>query len=222
MKTITHIIIAGAALLVVSAAGARAADWKNNLYFAFDTGGIFQQNADFSENGHATYSAAYDAGVRTDLAIGYRLNETLALEVEPGFAWNSLDTLNGANLGRFGETIDIYSVPILVNLVYTFQPHGNWTPYAGVGIGANIGIFDGSLPSGDYTATDVEFAFQAEAGVRYAVSDHASFGIAYKFLGTTTQNYSISGTVNNHVSTDNIQFDGIYIHGIFANFTWTF
>ena len=208
---------AAAAALLISIPSGRAGDGKENLYLNADVGGIFQQNATFIEKGRSS-TAAFDPGARIDLALGYHLNDSLAVEVEPGFMENSVKTLNGHSLGRFGDNIDLYSIPLMAKLIYKFPTKNDWTPYVGVGAGANISIFDGSTPGGSFNDTTVSFAYQAEAGIKYALSQHASFGIAYKFLGTTDQDY----TFNQGFFTDRITFQGVYIHGIFVNFTWNF
>lgn len=217
MKIITRSITAVTAVLLVSSASGRAGDWKENLYINADAGGIFQQDAIFNENGWSS-TAAFNPGARIDLAVGYHLSDSLAVELEPGFMWNSVDSLNGFSLGQLGQNVDLYSIPVLANLVFNFPTQGGWTPYVGIGAGANISIFDGNTPRASYNDTAVAFAYQAEAGVKYAFSYCALFGIAYKFLGTTDQDYSF----NFPYHTSNISLQGIYIHGIFVNFTWHF
>ncbi len=219
MKNISRSLAAVSTLLLVATTTtSHAADWTKNLYLNADAGGIFQQDADFTETGLSSTTAAFNPGVRADIAIGYKLSDSMAVELEPGFAWNSIDTLDGYSL-RSGVNIDLYSVPLLVNFVYTFPTHRGWTPYVGVGAGANIGVFDGTLPAVTVRDTDITFAFQAEAGVKYAVTDNSSFGVAYKFLGTTDQSYDLNLTP---YYTDHVTLGGIYIHGIFATFTWNF
>jgi len=208
--------VVGVALLA-SAGGALAADVTPNLYINADAGGIFQQNADFSERGR-TETASFNPGLRADIAIGYKFSQSFALELEPGFMWNSVDSFNGYQL-RPGESIDLYSIPILANVIYKFPVQGAWTPCVGVGVGANVGIFDGTLPGMNSNDTDITFAYQAQAGIKYALSDTASVGVAYKFLGTADQDYSLPiGPYRR----DNVTFGGIYVHGIFATFTMTF
>jgi opacity protein-like surface antigen len=216
MKTFTPLFASFTSVLLVSVAGAYAAE-PSNFYVTADAGGIFQQDANFRENGF-TETAAFNAGVRADLAVGYNLNENLALEIEPGFMWNSVDTLDGYSL-RSGESIDLYSVPILVNVVYRIQTGTRWTPYVGAGIGANVGTFEGKLPGLDVSDTTASFAFQGKAGVRYALTENTSVGLAYKFLGTTDQDYSLNMGRN---FTDKVTLNGVYVHGVFIDYTWNF
>lgn len=210
--------VIGSALLLAGASG-QAADWAQNLYLNADAGAIFQQDADFHQTGLPTLNATFNPGIRTDLAIGYKLTDSFALELEPGFTWNSIDELGGSSLDRFGQSVDLYSVPIMFNAVYTFPTLAGWTPYVGLGLGPDVGFFQGSLPWADVNDTDVTLGYQAQAGVRYALTEHSSVGLGYKFLGTTDQDYDLNmggGYV------DHVKLSGVYIHGVFASFNWTF
>lgn len=201
------------------AANTQAADWDQNLYFGVDTGAVFQQDADFAQAGAPTYNATFKTGVRGDFKVGYNLCESAAVELESGVQWDSIDTLSGFSLSANDEPIDLYSVPIMANFVYKLVNQSAWTPYVGVGIGANVGVFDGRIGPSTYRDTSVTFAYQAEAGVKYALAKNASLGVAYKFMGTADQKYNIDfggGAI------DHITIGGVYIHGIFANFTWSF
>lgn len=200
------------------AAAARAGDWTTNLYVSADAGAIFQQDADLHQSGLPTYSAAFNPGVRADLALGYNVCPDFAVELVPGFMWNSVDKLNGFSLDGSGESIDLYSVPLLANFVFKYSNQSRWTPYAGLGVGANVGFFDGTTPGARFNETDVSLAYQAEAGVKYALAPHAAIGLAYKFYGTTDQDYDLTA---NHY-TDHLSFSGVYIHGVFLNFTLNF
>jgi len=204
--------------VLLSVAVGRAGDLQEKFYINADAGGIFQQDATFVENGWSS-TASFDPGARIDLALGYNINDSLAVELESGVMWDSVNTIDGFALGRFGKSIDLYSIPVLAKLIYRFPTENDWTPYVGVGVGGNIGMFDGKLPSGSYSDTDVTLAFQAEAGVRYALSQHSSIGVAYKFLGTTDQDYNLG---DRSFMTDHISFQEVYIHGIFVNFTLNF
>lgn len=219
MKTITCSLAAVSACFVVSAAGAHAGDWSKNLYIDADAGAIFQQDADFHENSGINRNVSFDPGVRGDIAIGYKITQSVALELESGYMWNSVDSLNGFELGRFGESIDMYHVPLLMNLVYQFPTKGGWTPYVSVGAGADIGCMDASLPHFSANDQEVSFAYQAQAGLKYQLTDNATLGLAYKFYGTTDQDYDLKFVP---YYTDHTSFEGNYIHGIFVNLAWNF
>jgi opacity protein-like surface antigen len=163
-----------------------------------------------------TWNATFNPGVRGDIAVGYNITGSLAAELETGFMWDSMDKINGRSLSSINQSVDLYSIPILANVVYKFQTKSAWTPYVGVGVGGIVGMFDFKNSSTSYSDTDFTLAYQGEAGVKYALTKNASIGIAYKFLGTLNQRYYLSGIG------DHITLDGVYIHGVFANFTWNF
>lgn len=209
MKIITRSIAAAGTVLAASAGTAAAAEVVTNLYVKVDAGAVFQQNADWQQSGKQTLTVGFNPGTRADIAVGYNLSKTFAVELESGFMWDSIDTFDGRGPIPV-ESADLYSVPILANAIYKFPATGGWTPYVGAGVGLNVGIFDGSNPSTSFTDSDLSFAYQAEAGVKYALAPHASVGIAYKLLGTTDQDYSSQ------------TFSNIYVHGLFASFMLSF
>src|SRR2546423_647338 len=147
-KTTQALLTALAATVIYagSIAALRADERIHNFYISADAGAIFQQNADFSERGSPNITAGFNTGARVDLALGYNVNENLALEIEPGFMWNSVDTLGGFSLAGNGRSIDLESVPLLVSLIYRVPTGTAFTPYVGAGIGADITFFDGQLP----------------------------------------------------------------------------
>ena len=234
MKSTIRSITAVGAFFLVSAVGACAADWTTNLYVSTDVGGTFQQEATVRQSipivqlpGTYTASATFNPGTRSDITVGYSFNQSCAVELESGFMWNHVDTFNaidnsGPVIEQENQNVNIYSVPILVNLVYKFPTKGALKPYFGAGVGANIGIFAGHNPWGENLHdTELTCAYQAEVGLKYALSKNACVGLAYKFFGTTEQNYYFNGQPN-LAWPEHLNFSEVYIHGIFANFTWNF
>jgi opacity protein-like surface antigen len=217
MKKITSLATTASAVFLASAAIARP-DGAQNFYVTADAGAVFQQNATFTEQGFGQ-NVTFNPGARIDLALGYNLSDTLGLEFEPGFMWNSVDSLHGVSVDSWGESLDLYSVPLMFNVVYRFQTDTKWTPYVGAGIGADIVTFDGSTRYFNASDTTVAFAYQAEVGLKYELSDRAFVDLGYKFFGSTDQDFSL-GLPYNH--TDNVSFGSIYVHGIFASFTLNF
>jgi opacity protein-like surface antigen len=223
MKTTIRLITMVSAALFMSATGARAADdWSDNLYLSADFGGVFQQEASLIQNGSSA-NVTFNPGIRADIDLGYKLNDSWAVELETGFMWNSMDKINGVSFSSYSQSVDIYSVPLLANVIYKVPTETSWTPYFGVGVGGVVGIFDlnNTTRGARYSDTDLTFAYQAEAGLDYALSKNASIGIAYKFLGTLNQHWLLSpklpGDTYNH-----LMLDGVYIHAVVVKFTWNF
>jgi opacity protein-like surface antigen len=218
MKTTLRSITIVCAVFILSAASARAQDWSDNLYLNADAGGAFQENAQLRQSlpGYAPLNCTFNPGIRADIDLGYNLNSSWAVELETGFIWNSMDEVNGVPLSSYSQSIDIYSVPVLANIVYKVPTKTSWTPWFGVGAGGVVGIFDFGTPQGHQRDTDFTFAWQAEAGLKYALTKNASIGIAYKFLGAPNQRWLLNNT-GNHVT-----LDGVYINAVEASFTWRF
>jgi opacity protein-like surface antigen len=154
-----------------------------------------------------------DPGVRFDLAGGYMFNESLSLELETGLVYNSIKEIDFSASAPFGAYTyawnvngDLYQVPILANLVYTFNTKSQWKPFLGAGVGGVESIMD--LHSKSYS--DFQFAYQAMAGIAYEVNKNLNIGISYKFLGTLDHNFS------------DFKTDGTMTHAFVAQLTYKF
>ena len=77
----------------------------------------------------------------------------------------------------------------------------------------NVPLF-GFSSNSSYSSTDFTFAYQATAGLKYAINETMEVGIAYKFIGTTDHSWSANNV--------NFDTDGTMTHAILANFTWKF
>jgi opacity protein-like surface antigen len=197
---------------------------KAKLYLNADFGGAFRENAQLRQSQGIVpqYSTTFNPGIRADIDLGYNLNDSWAVELETGFIWNSVDEIGGTPLGSYSQSIDLYSIPVLANIIYKVPTKTSWTPYFGVGAGGVVGIFDFKTSGTDFSDTDFAFAWQAEAGLKYALTKNASFGIAYKFLGTLNQRYYLGGGYPGGTMNDHVKLDGVYINAVEASFTWTF
>lgn len=226
MKTTVRSITMVSAALLMSATGARASgwndnlDWSDNLYLSADVGGMFQQGTSLIQNGSSA-SVTFNPGVRADIDLGYNLNDSWAVELETGFMWNSMDNVGGRSLSSISQSVDMYSVPILANIIYKVPTKTSWVPYFGVGAGGVVGIYDLKSRGTDYSDTDFTFAYQAEAGLDYALSKNVSVGIAYKFLGALNQHWLLSPKLP-HDTYNHVTLDGVYIHAVVVKFTWSF
>jgi hypothetical protein len=127
--------------------------------------------------------------------------------VSGGFMWNSVDHFGGVPLSSVGESVNIYSVPILAGVTLKLPNRTHFIPFLGIAGGANISEFYLNNNGTKNNSTDVEPAVQADAGLSYAINPDTSLGIDYKFMATLAQRYQING--------NDISQSGIYIHGIF-------
>jgi opacity protein-like surface antigen len=217
MKTAIRSIAITYAVFILSVTGVRAADWSDNLYLNADVGSALQQDTQFHQsNPMRIQGATFNPGVRADVDLGYNLNDTWAVEFETGVNWNSINSVGGLELDSISESFDTYTIPLLANVIYKFPTQSSWTPYVGMGVGGVVSMADFGNATSDSSDTCFTFAWQAEAGLKYALTKNASIGVAYKYFNTLNERWFFSN-VNDHV-----KFDGVHIHAIVASFTWTF
>jgi len=120
-------------------------------------------------------------GFAVTLGTGGQIQRWLRLELETG--------LIGHELHRIGnDQPDGYlaNFPILLNAIFSYDsPKSRWVPYIGAGLGGNISLLSIDSATGlEGHFTDVVYAAQAVAGVRYKVSRKLSLGIGYRYLHT--------------------------------------
>jgi OmpA-OmpF porin, OOP family len=200
MKTPIFLSVAGSTLLIAAA----NADAQTNKWYLDAAGGVaIQQDVNIKNSGG---KVDFNPGFRSGLAVGYNFCDSFSAEFETGVIGNSI----------IGASADIYEIPMLANVIYKIPTHSAWTPYFGVGAGGAATMLRSSnVPLGfPKDATDLTFAFQGTAGLKYALGKNMELGVAYKFLGTTDHSWSQNGVT--------FKTDGTMTHSIVATFTWSF
>lgn len=167
-----------------------------------------------------------DFGVRTDTKAGFLVNcgggyqiaENLRLEAQVGYRSSKIDDIevtymNVVGIGVEGGSGDITSLSFMVNAWYDFYNRGRWLPYFGGGIGAaqvslkdfSIGIHP-SVPDPPITQRllvddeDWQFAYQAGAGVGYALSESFTVDLGYRYFASLKPTFTDAG--GNELKTD--------------------
>jgi OmpA-OmpF porin, OOP family len=221
MKNSYKVTPIGAALLL-----AAANSHANGLYVGADGGGAFQQDVSIRNGsgfGGAAGDVKFDTGWRAGADIGYGFNKYFSAEFDGSVIYNRINTIGTQPLSVTspGGSAHLAEAPLLINGIFTW-PLGRFKPYVGLGVGAAAGFFHsynvvGSFLPGQnpaYHDTDLTFAYQAEAGLRFSLTHHIDLGVAYKFVGTT-----------DHEWTDNsvtLKTDGTMTHTILGTFTYRF
>ncbi len=160
-----------------------------------------------------------DPGVRVNVAWGYNFNEYISAGLETGFIYNKVDEVNGA--GSFDASLS--HVPLLAQFLVRYdKPDCNWIPYGGVAAGGDASTLsldhvrapNGSLVDGD--DTDVVFAWQLFAGLRYRLNPTMSIGGGYKFYSASGATWDVSRAAGD------IETGTARVHSVGVDFTLTF
>jgi opacity protein-like surface antigen len=224
MKSTTQIISGIGVALLAGCAITRAADWSENLYLYTDIGAAFINNGPTTFRGVNSSGIPFqgkghfrvDDGIRGDLALGYHLTESFALETEAGVTFNTGP----------GDRDTFYQIPIMLNAVYNLRLNDSWHAYLGAGAGGVISMThsDHMDPAihGLIVFEDSDWSpgYQAEAGIKYALSRHIEIDLGYKFLGVDEYNYRF-GRFGAPLS-EQVRVNNLFTHSGQVSFTWKF
>jgi opacity protein-like surface antigen len=172
-------------LCAVAAASPALAD---GFYVGVHGGGVFLPEADtgVTNSGQPTIDAELerDPGWLAGAAAGYAWHGGFALEGEVTYRESRLDkiALLGMELGLDG---DEHSYAALANAYYRFDTGSSVTPYLGAGVGAAVLTLDAEAENGGaFDDSETVFAYQAMAGIDYALTPHLAFGLEYRYFAT--------------------------------------
>jgi OmpA-OmpF porin, OOP family len=172
-------------LLLSSLIAARGQDTR--FYFKADLGGTISEDLKVKEFLGADVTGAkakLEPGFRGGLGGGYQFTDWVAAELELGFMWNEISSITGASRVRdasFGN------VPFLLNAKFQWPTKCPFSPYAGAGVGFSEAIFDvDRITINDVTISgsdsDTVFAWQAFAGIRYALNERMGLSVEYRYF----------------------------------------
>ncbi len=157
---------------------------ENTLYVGLSGNLTWPRNS--SARGGNTGDVQYELSGGGNVALGYRANENIRVELEGGYHWLNIDkiTLNNTIIDT-SESMKIAT--IMANVYYDFPVANNYNlkPYVGVGLGDAFLNFPKTAGLGNVDNTDNEFAYQAMAGVSYtpASTPMMDWSIGYRYLG---------------------------------------
>jgi OOP family OmpA-OmpF porin len=189
------IALSAAFLFAVSSAQA------NGLYGGISLVGTSTQDAVNNEPGLIT-ETEFDRGLGFSGHVGTTLKH---IRVEGEVAWQKSDADNivvlddggGGTVGDIAKADgDVSSLALMANAFYDFDTGGPWKPYLGIGLGyARISLDLSALGQKLSDDSDNVIAYQAMAGVGYAVSPTITIYGGYKYFDTqdTTQ-IDVDGT----------------------------
>lgn len=183
----------------------------DRVYLRFDIGPAFSQETDLDEFATENVNGAelkFDTGLRLSVAGGYQVTDWFSAELETGFIYNSAD-IRGVNSD--GD-LSVSRAPILANVVFQCPKTSPFMPFLGAGIGGAASVlYAEDISIGTTTAdgnfSDFVFAWQAFAGVRYAINEQMSLGLVYKYFysGASDWEPDLSIGTSGDISADSIQ-----------------
>lgn len=193
----------------------------SRCYLGFDAGVALQQDITLRDGVGDSEKITFDPGVRLDGMLGYQFTKRWAAEIEFGIIANQVK--HSYALGTDYMSVTYMEFPILVNAIYTLplNKSKSCSLYFGAGAG---GVFTQYTDEyGDQTEGDTVFAYQGQAGFRWAINRQWELGVAYKFLATAEQDVGSGVAYNGHefVATE-FKSDGTMTHSILATLTWRF
>jgi len=196
-----------AVLLAASATAALAQDssvlnrQNRGFYIGGGLGANFLSDNDFRHLGTDT-KTTYDPGIAGTLSLGYALGNGLRLELEPGYRYNDVDKVGGADgHGR------LQTFSVMANAIYDIDIHTPiipLVPHIGAGIGyAKLWNRSFPYPPAGLTlsGSDETLAYQAIAGVEYALTPAMKLGLDYRYFVATGTDFQVDGVtgVTSHV-----------------------
>ena len=173
--------------------------------------------------GPASGTVDYRPGVSAGAAIGYAYNQYLATDFELGFVEAKIRSAQG----YASDNSYLYHAPFMGNLVLSCPiPHTIVVPYIGAGVGGSAVTFDtDSFSDGGTTVvgreSDVVFAWQAFAGLRFHLNPRMSLGVGYKYFATEDSTFTYHSAPPGGPDFQ-MGFDGIRAHSVQFTFQWSF
>ena len=217
-----------ASLFLASLAGwagiqsiAAGSDYGEGLYGWYEAGGSMVQDAkirDFFDEGVSGNTVKFDPGFHFGIAIGREINPFVRLEVESGYNYNALKSIEGAT----ASSANFYRVPIMGNVVLQYPNRTGFVPFIGAGVGAQWAVCDAqNIEVGATTLSEKSdtwvFGYQGYGGVRYQFRDNMSLGVSYHYSVADAPSWKFSS-----VPDGNFKLNGIRTHSVSLLLDWTF
>jgi len=216
------VLLLGLGAVVASAQDNSSAPPGAGPIFRMGVGPSFFRNSQLTQFGGPVSSPVeYQTGVALDTAVGWAFNQYLALDFNTGFIDAEIDNVPGYT----SHNTRLYNVPFLADVTFSYPiPHTGFIPYAGAGLGGADVIFDtdsfrqnSTLNAVFGAESDVVFAGQAFAGVRFQISRTISLDLGYKFFATENPTFSYPASPNFDVG-----LHGARTHSVLFSLLWRF
>jgi len=173
-------------------------------------------------------------GLTTTFPINHSFNDGFNVGARLGYQWDAWRfegeysyRANGSNATVLGSRVNgtLSSNTIMFNGIYDFNVGWLVTPHIGLGLGgASLdGSFDSPTVGYHSKTSDVVFAYQAIAGIRYLMAPNFALDLDYRYRGTSDVNYTTNAFTVGGVTFPSRKFSGSgNTHNFVASLTWLF
>ena len=224
MKNVTKAVRNIGGCILISLALPLIAHGQPSVYFKVDAGGNLTSDTDLKEffgQGVAGAKVKFDPGYRFGVGGGYEVCQFFAVEGEIGSYGNNIKSITGA------QRVDaaFFNIPFLVNL--KLMGPRNWfvRPYIGGGAGGSASVLSvdhidrGALHL-DGTDSDVVFAYQGFAGLRFRINDEMGLAIEYRYFHADAPSWHAD--FDTFLASDQLKFGRSETHSLSVVFDWHF
>lgn len=223
-RSVVRLAVWTAALLPLLSAQAE----KNKFYLEGEIGGavtVDTQLEEFFGPVIPNSEVKFDPGLWLGFRGGYGLTDWFDAEVETGFVANEIDFVTGA----LETDASLVNIPLLLNARFHCPHLYRISPYFGGGLGFSSTILSAddlviAGPTGTTrmqgSAAGVVFAYQAFAGLRFAINDRMGLSVEYHYFATTSSEMSADVTVGTF--SDTVKFGETATHAATIAFDYRF
>jgi OmpA-OmpF porin, OOP family len=205
-----------AALTIAAASQSTTATAHNNGWYIGVEGGaawVDDNEGFFGLNSGPAFfpeSSSYDTGWAVLATVGYSFESRWRIELEGGYRQNDIDVINIAGFGPFTGG-DINEISVMANVLYDIPLSDRLDFTVGLGAGADRVEFEpGPFWGGE--DDQWQFAYQAIAGLSYALTDRLDLTLQYRYLVVTEPEFAVPGGPN--PTADHWTFEDVEKHTV--------
>jgi opacity protein-like surface antigen len=234
------LITAAVGALVMGVSSAKAADiepvadpasWYVSLFGGASWLDDVDLKYDYNDDNDYEANARTDVGFIIGGAVGTHLTDDLRVELEVAYSENDVDRIDYfdaddgsrddyAASGKFG------TLTFMANLWYDIPLSEELTPY--IGGGAGLAIVDGKESYDDFfdgenifDSSEVAFAFQVGAGLRWQVLENVALDVGYRLRGIDGPDFERNDDLTG-ASTSDYRADWMWSHNVIAGVSFGF
>lgn len=226
-KRLLMAIAAGALAMGMSSAGAadiepvvEPAGWYVSLFGGASFLEDVETEYDYGISSSLKNKAETETGFIVGGAIGTHLTDDIRVELEVAYSENDVDKIHYSgpyNNGTYDAKGSFGILTFMGNLWYDIPLSETLNPYLGGGVG--LAIVDGETTyepdDGDdspYDSSEVAFAFQLGAGLRWKAFENITFDVGYRLRGIDGPDFGNS----DFPQSSNYDGDMIFSHNVIA------